>query len=899
MKKLTNYEFRNMWYSFWESKNHLIVESASLIPNDDPTILWVNAGVTPLKKYFDGSEVPENRRLANIQKCIRTNDIENVGVTARHQTFFEMLGNFSIGDYFRKEAINFAFEFLTSSEWLDIPLDKLYMTIYSEDKDTYNTWRSLGVEKDHIILLSTNFWEIGEGPCGPDSEIFYDRGEEYDPEHIGIDLLKKEIENDRYIEIWNNVFSQFNATEGLDRSNYPELPSKNIDTGMGLERILSILQGARTNFETDLFLPIMEKIEELSGVKYEGQKEFKIIADHTRAVVFALADGANFGNSGREYIVRRLLRRVVRYGRNLRIKTPFVAEIALRVVDVMRDAYPYLDNEIEKVIRKINAEEKLFNKTLISGEKRLGELLKNPEQVISGEDAFKLYDTYGFPFELTLEYATEAGFSVSREDFDRCMAEQKELARSAHEKISNMNVQNQALLSFDLESHFVGYDILETESKIIALFDGENFVDSIENEGYIVLDNTPFYVESGGQVSDEGIIIVDDNVIELVGGFKGPNKQFFHQVKFFGTLNVGDDVFARVDAQFRKNICRNHSATHLLQKSLQTILSEDVHQAGSKVDDKRLRFDFVYDGKITDEQLVEVEAQVQSRINEAYETDIREMTIDEARELGAMALFGEKYGNIVRVVTIGDSIELCGGTHVKNSSEIDKFAIISLESKGQNVYRIEATTADNIKRELFEAIKPYNEDMMKLLNKAHNILADADSEDIKLDFDVKINNDKPQNYSDILFNLEEVNMVKKAVALLEKEYMEKKSVKLLDHLDEFMNSVKVINNINTLILKLEGIDFLVLKNMIDTLENKVNGFVFIANVSAEKVNFIAKASKELSNVIDCGAVVKDASINAGGNGGGSKLFASGGGSNTDVVDDIIINVANYISSIQM
>lgn len=897
MKKLTNIEFRNMWFEFWKSKNHQIIESASLIPADDPTLLWINAGVAPLKKYFDGTVVPENRRMANIQKCIRTNDIENVGVTARHQTFFEMLGNFSIGDYFKKDAIKFAYEFLTSSNWLDIPKEKLYMTIYSEDKDAYNTWRSLGVEQDHIILLSTNFWEIGAGPSGPDSEIFFDRGEEFDPENIGLDLLKKEIENDRYIEIWNNVFSQYNATPGLDRKNYPELPSKNIDTGMGLERILSILQGTKTNFETDLFMPLMQTIEELSGIKYEGQKEFKIIADHTRAVVFALADGANFGNNGRDYIVRRLLRRVVRYGRNLKIKSPFVERIADKVVEIMSYSYPYLEEQKERVNKKIALEEKLFNKTLISGEKRLGEILKNSNQIISGEDAFKLYDTYGFPFELTEEYANEAGFSVSRDEFEKYMNEQKELARSSQEKINSMSIQNEELLNFDNECEFVGYDTLETSSKIIALFDGEKFVDQIENEGYIVLDKTPFYVESGGQISDEGIIIVNENVIEIVGGFKGPNKQYFHQVKLFGTLTVGEEVTARVDAQFRKNICRNHSATHLLQKSLQIVLSNDVHQAGSKVDDKRLRFDFTYDGKITDEQIIEIEKKVQERIDNAYETEINEMPIDEAKKLGAMALFGEKYGNIVRVVKIGDSIELCGGTHVKNSSEIEKFAIISIESKGQNTYRVEATTADNIKRELYESIKPYNDNMLNLLNKAHSIIASAESENINLDFKVDINNDKPQNYSDILFNLNELNMVKKAVADLEKEYMQKKSEKILEKIDEFTKNIKVINNINTLILKLEGLDFNVLKNMIDTLQNKVNGFVFIANMNDTSVNFIAKSSKELTEKIDCGALIKEISNKANGNGGGSKTFATGGGNNIDIVDELLIEISNYISNL--
>ena len=897
MKKLTNEEFRNLWYSFWSNKEHQIVESASLIPVDDPTILWINAGVTPLKKYFDGSIVPENRRIANIQKCIRTNDIENVGITARHQTFFEMLGNFSIGDYFKTEAINYAFEFLTSTDWLEIPLEKLYFTIYSEDKEAYNTWRKLGVPKEHIILLSTNFWEIGEGPCGPDSEIFFDRGEEYDPDGLGIDLLKKEIENDRYIEIWNNVFSQYNATPGLDRSNYPELPSKNIDTGMGLERILSVLQGTKTNFETDLFIPIMNKISELCKIEYNGQKEFKIIADHVRTVTFALADGANFGNNGRDYIVRRLLRRAVRYGRNLRINSPFIASIVEVVVDVMKNAYPYLIDKLPNIIEKINIEEELFNKTLISGERRLGELLKNETKIISGEDAFKLYDTFGFPFELTLEYATEAGFTVSREDFEKCMEEQRELARNSREKFNSMGIQNEDLLNCQLNCEFVGYDYLEFEGHIVGLFNGNDFVEQLENTGYIVLDKTPFYVESGGQVSDKGIIIDNNNVLEIIGGFKGPNKQYFHEVKFFGTINVGDAVVSRVDAQFRANVCKNHSATHLLQKSLQTILSNDVHQAGSKVDDKRLRFDFKYDKNISDEQVIEIEKLVQEKINSNFETVITEMNIEDAKKLGAMALFGEKYGSTVRVVTIGDSIELCGGTHVKSSGEIEKFAIISLESKGQNIYRIEATTGDNIINEVFKAIKPYNDEMMNLLNKAHNILETAALEDIKLDFNVNINNDKPLNYKDILFNLNELNTVKKAVVDLEKLYLEKKSEKLLERIDEFVSSSKMIKDINTLIIKLENVDFKALKNMIDVLQNKIGGFVFIANINENSVNYLAKSSKLLSERIDCGSIVKEISLKTNGNGGGSKTFATGGGSNVLDVDQILLDVANIINNL--
>lgn len=894
MKKLTGNEIRKMWCEFWKSKNHDIIESAPLIPKDDPTILWINAGVTPLKKYFDGTIVPENRRIASIQKCIRTNDIENVGLTARHQTFFEMLGNFSIGDYFKKEAITWTLEFLTDPKWLDISKDKLYMTIYSEDRVAYNTWRSLGVEKEHIILLESNFWEIGAGPSGPDSEIFYDRGEAYDPNKIGLDLLRKEIENDRYVEIWNNVFSQYNATPGLDRHNYPELPHKNIDTGMGLERMASILQEVPSNFDTDLFMPIINKIAEISGIKYDGQMEFKIIADHIRTITFALSDGANFGNNGRDYILRRLLRRAVRYGKKIGIERMFASDLVPVVAEVMYDAYPYINEQVNMVIQKINTEEELFNRTLINGEKRLQELFMNEDKKISGEDAFKLYDTYGFPFELTEEYAKEKGFTVSREEFEQYMEEQKELARSSRENYNSMNIQNGELLNFQNNNEFVGYDKLKIKTKISNLYDGEKFVEVLNNTGYVVLEKTPFYVESGGQVSDKGLITDGNISLNVIGGFKGPNKQYFHQVTFTGTIKVGDEVTAKVDKKFRDKVSRNHSATHLLQKALQEILGNEVHQAGSKVDDKRLRFDFKYDGNISHEQIIEVEDLVNEKIQRDVLTVVQNMNIDEAKKLGAMALFTEKYGKIVRVVNIVDSTELCGGTHVVKSSDIGQFAIISLESKGQNIYRIEATTKDNIKKELFEEIKPYNEDMMRLLNKAKKLVAEAASENIVLNFNVEINNDKPKNYRDVLFNLNEVNTVKKAVMELEKEYSSKKAKKILENLDEFLKLQKMINNINTLIIKTEGYDVSVLKEMIDNLQNKINGFVFIANVNENSVNYLAKTTKELSDKINCGKIVKDIAIKSNGNGGGSKMFATGGGNNISNVDDILIEVSDMI-----
>lgn len=879
MKKLSANELRQMWFDFWSSKNHEILESASLVPINDPSILFINAGVTPLKKYFDGSEIPKNRRMASCQKCIRTNDIENVGVTARHQTLFEMLGNFSVGDYFRDEAITYAYEFLTSEKYLDMPISKLYFTVYTDDTDTYNKWISLGVPKDHLILLDTNFWEIGQGPSGPDSEIFFDRGEKYDPEGLGIKLLKEEIENDRYIEIWNNVFSQYNATPGMDRKDYPELPSKNIDTGMGLERVLTILQNVETNFDTDLFMPIIRKIEEISGREYKKEAEFKIIADHVRTLTFALADGANFGNTGRDYVLRRLLRRAVRCGRKIGIHTPFMEDLVPVVIDIMNYHYPYLENKKSMIINKIKNEEILFYKTLENGEKRLQELFENnQDKIISGEDAFKLYDTYGFPFELTLESAEEKGFTISKDEFDKAMIKQKELARNSRNKINTMNLQNEELINFKEESTFVGYDTLTTNSKIIKLFDGKKFTDELDSEGYIVLDKTPFYAESGGQVSDNGIIIDGDTSIEVTDIFKNVNKQHFHYGKWNGTIHVGDTVTCKVDENMRFNIAKNHSSAHLLQKALRQTIGEDLRQAGSRIDENTLRFDVFYEGKIEKEDLIKVESLVNEKIKNFGEVKTEVLPIEEAKKTGAISLFDEKYGDMVRVVTIADSIEFCGGTHVKNVSDIKRFAIKSLESKGNNIYRIEAATDTNIEKELFDTIKPYNDDMIKLLGKAKAIVQDAMKYKIELDFHFDINNDAPHNFSDVLFNLNEVTQIKENVANLEKKYNELKLEKALSKIDEFKENINIINGKDVLIKVTENYDLSILKQIVDRISNEIDGLVFIINKS-DKLSFIAKTNDAS---IDCSSLIKNVCLLCNGKGGGSKNYAQGGGNLIDI-----------------
>ncbi len=884
MKKLTSNEIRNLWFTFWKSKQHLIIPSAPLIPENDKSLLWINAGVTPLKSYFDGTLTPPSKRLASSQKCIRTNDIENVGLTARHHTFFEMLGNFSIGDYFKKEAIFWSYEFLV--EWLEMDKNKLYVTVYPTDMEAYNYWIEAGISEDHIIKLEGNFWEIGPGPSGPDSEIFYDRGEKYDKDKLGIKLLTDEIENDRYIEIWNNVFSQYNAKEGVDRKNYQELPSKNIDTGMGLERMCLVLQEKETNYETDLFMPIIRKIESISGKTYHGEVAFKVIADHIRALTFALADGASFGNTKRDYVLRRLIRRAIRYGKQLGIDRPFLNELVDVVVSNMYEAYPEIKDNINIIKYKISQEEELFRRTLENGLKKLNEIFsKTSDKRISGEDAFRLYDTYGFPFELTLELAKEKGFYLSKDDFDDFMKKQQSLSSQARQKQNSMHMQNKELLDFKLPSKFVGYDKLESKSKIIAIFDNEKFIDTLFGDGYIVLDETPFYSESGGQVSDSGLI--DD--IKVLDLFKGPNGQVFHHVISSNPFKVGDEVIAKVDQEKRDKIRKNHSATHLLQKALRDILSTDVHQMGSYVDDERLRFDFRYEYKISRKEIVKIEKLVNDKINLNVDTKTEIMSLDDALKTNAMALFSDKYKDKVRVVTIADSVELCGGCHVSNTKDINSFAIKSLESKGSNLYRVEAATDTNINKVLFESIKPYNDIMMSLLEKAKKIIESSASHglDLKVDYEIfNINNDAPKCYQDIIFNMEEVDNIRNIVSSLEKNYHKLRVEQALKDVDKFDECLKEVNGYNTIIMKIENYDLDALKEVVDALENKhQNCVIFIASIKGDDVNFIAKSSKNVP--FDMGNLVKRASVKCLGNGGGSKTFAQGGGTDISNVDKIL------------
>ena len=693
MKYMKSKDIRRMWLDFFESKGHHVEPGSSLIPKNDPTLLWINAGVAALKKYFDGSEIPPSRRITNAQKCIRTNDIENVG-DATHLTFFEMLGNFSIGDYFRKEVIPWAWEMLTSEKWFNFPKEKLYVTYHPDDLETKKCWMDAGVPEDHLIKKEDNFWEIGEGPCGPDTEVHFDRGEKFDPEGIGLKLLIEDLPNYRFVEIWNIVFSQFNSEIGKKRSEYKELPSKNIDTGAGLERFVTVIQGTDTCYETDLFWPIIEKTAQISGKKYQdNERAFRVIADHIRTITFALADGESFSNEGRGYVLRRLLRRAVRYGKVLGMEKPFLFELVDVVANNMQDYYPYLLNKQEFVAKIVKAEEEKFIKTLTNGEALLMKLIKE-NIAVSGADVFKLYDTFGFPKELTLEICEEQGIKVNLEEFEKLMQEQKERARSARGDQQSMNKQAIDLMQCQVASKF-NYGHEPIKAKVVACFKDGVKVDSIDDEGEIILDETNFYAESGGQVADTGVIENDNMSTKVTNVLKAPNKQHLHSIKvMFGEVKVGDQVTAKIDEYRRTLIARNHSSVHLLQQALTEVLGDHIAQHGSYVTDEYSHFDFNHFAKMSQEQIAEVERKVNNYIAQAIKEETFVLPIEEAKKMGAKALFDDKYGDTVRVVTFGEiSKEFCGGTHVTNTSDIGVFVIEYEESIAAGIRRIQARTS--------------------------------------------------------------------------------------------------------------------------------------------------------------------------------------------------------------
>jgi alanyl-tRNA synthetase len=852
-------DIRRMWLDFFASKGHHIETGASLIPKNDSTLLWINAGVAALKKYFDGSEIPPCRRITNAQKCIRTNDIENVGRTARHHTFFEMLGNFSIGDYFRNEVIAWAVELLTDEKWFAFPKDKLYMTYHPHDLDTKKRWIECGISEDHLIPKEDNFWEIGEGPCGPDTEIFFDRGEKYDVEGIGLKLLFEDLENDRYIEIWNIVFSQFNSVAGVKREDYKELPSKNIDTGAGLERFACVLQGTDTNFETDLFYPFIKEVEKYTGKKYsDNSMPFRVIADHLRAITFALADGESFSNEGRGYVLRRLLRRAVRFCKVLGIEKPYLYTLIPLVAKNMEDYYPYLISKQDYVARMVKTEEEKFIKTLNNGENLLMKLIEE-NHAITGADVFKLYDTFGFPKELTVEICHEQGIQVDLKVFEQLMEEQRQRAREARVDLQSMNRQAIDLMNCQLPSTFT-YSSKQVETKVIALFKDGKKVDAIDDEGEIMLEVTNFYAESGGQTADSGTLENDNMSAKVTNVIKAPNKQHLHYLKvMYGEIKVGDIVTAKVDEYRHALIERNHSSLHLLQQALIEVLGEHINQQGSYLNEEYSHFDFNHYGKMSHEQIAEVERKVNHFIALGLKRDTLILPLEEAKKLGAKALFDDKYDDTVRVVTFSDvSKEFCGGTHVKNTADIGLFVIEYEESIAAGVRRIQARTS----------IGAY-----ELLKKRENLL----------------------NQSRDLLGLGSIGDVPNKLKTLtsEKETLRKENEELKAKLaqaisDELKNSFVEKNGLQVLVklVKDQKRDSL-LKIIYGLRENKDNYLIALIGEENGGYPIVVSASPKANEKgFLAGKLVKEIAGLLGGSGGGKPDLASGAGKDISRLQEV-------------
>lgn len=872
MKQLTSAQVRQMWLDFWKSKGHSVEPSANLVPVNDPTLLWINSGVATLKKYFDGSVIPENPRITNAQKAIRTNDIENVGKTARHHTMFEMLGNFSVGDYFRDEAITWGFELLTSPEWFDFPKDKLYMTYYPDDKDTYNRWISLGVEPSHLIPIEDNFWEIGAGPSGPDTEIFFDRGEDFDLDHVGIKLLAEDIENDRYIEIWNIVLSQFNADPAVPRSEYKELPHKNIDTGAGLERLVAVMQGAKTNFETDLFMPIIREIEKLSGKTYDPDGDnmsFKVIADHIRSLSFAIGDGALPGNEGRGYVLRRLLRRAVMHGRRLGINETFLYKLVPTVGKIMESYYPEVLEKREFIEKIVRREEETFARTIDAGSNMLDQLLADlkaaGKDTVEGKDIFKLYDTYGFPVELTEELAEDKGFKIDHAGFEAAMKEQQERARASVVKGGSMGMQSETLSSITEESVFSYTEEVLDSTLSVIIADNERTEAVSEGQVLLVFAKTPFYAEMSGQVADHGVIKNDkgDIVARVTDVQKAPNGQALHTVDVLASLSVGTTYTLEIDSKRRHSVIKNHTATHLLHAALHHVIGEHATQAGSLNEEGFLRFDFTHFEAVTADELRQIEEEVNQQIWNAIPVKTVETDIDTAKSMGAMALFGEKYGKNVRVVTIGDySIELCGGTHVSNTAEIGIFKIVKEEGIGSGTRRILAVTG----KEAFEAYRQEEEDLKAI------------AETLKV----------PQ--------LKEVT--KKVVSLqeqlhkLQKENAELKEKAAAAQAGDVFKDVKEANGLRFITSQVTVSDAGALRTFADNWKQKdYSDVLVLAAAIGEKVNvLVASKSKD----VHAGNLIKVLAPIVSGRGGGKPDMAMAGGSDAAKIADLFAAVAENL-----
>lgn len=858
-------ELRRKYLEFFESKGHLKMNSFSLVPQNDNSLLLINAGMAPLKPYFTGQEIPPRRRVTTCQKCIRTGDIDNVGKTARHLTFFEMLGNFSFGDYFKHEAINWSWEFLTKV--IGMEEDRLYPSIYADDDEAFNIWtKEVGVPAERITRFyrdengdCDNFWEHGAGPCGPCSEIYYDRGIKYG---CGKPDCKVGCDCDRFMEVWNNVFTQF---ESDGHHHYTELKQKNIDTGMGLERLAVVVQDVDSVFDIDTMKAIRDKICELAGVTYMEDEHkdvsIRLITDHIRSVTFMASDGIIPSNEGRGYVLRRLLRRAARHGRTLGIDGLFLAKLATTVIDSSKDGYPELDEKRELILKVLTTEEENFNKTIDQGLVILSDLesrlVKEGKTCLDGEDAFRLYDTYGFPIDLTNEILEEKGFNVDMDGFNNAMNKQKETARGARKETNYMGADATVYDKIDtrITSEFVGYDTLETESEITVLTTSEDITDTLAEgmEGTIIVNKTPFYATMGGQQGDTGVITCNGSVFEVIDTIRLKGGRVGHVGKVTaGSFNVGDKVTLTVDEKKRIDTAKNHSATHLLQEALRIVLGNHVEQAGSLVTPDRLRFDFTHFQPMTEEEIEKVEAIVNEQIAKSIDVETKVLAIEDAKKTGAKALFNEKYGDTVRVVCMGDfSKEFCGGTHVSNTGLINSFKIVSEAGVAAGVRRIEALTGNGVFAYYKDIEKKYN-DICKAAKAT------------------------PANVE------EKIAHMQAEIKSLNSEIESLKNKAANEALGDVLNQAEDVNGVKFLAVKLNDVDMNELRNLSDDLKSKIgSGVVVLASaMGSDKVNLIVTATDDIVKAgVHAGNIIKSAAPCVGGGGGGRPNMAQAGGKN--------------------
>lgn len=864
---MTGNELREKYLQFFASKDHLVLPSYSLIPENDPTLLMVGAGMAPFKPFFTGKMKPPHPRITTSQKCVRTGDIENVGKTARHHTFFEMLGNFSFGDYFKREAIAWAWEFITKH--LEIPEEQLWVTIYPDDEEAFDIWtKEVGVNPKRVVKLEDNFWEIGPGPCGPCSEIYVDLG----PERGCSDNCVLGCDCDRYLEIWNLVFTQFDRDEA---GNYNPLAKKNIDTGAGLERIASVLQNKKSNFETDLIFPIIEYASKVSGVKYETSTKndisLKVIADHARSMTIMILDGILPSNEGRGYVLRRIIRRAIRHGRLLGIETSFLAGAVDAVITIFGNVYPELVEKQDYIRKVISLEEERFHTTLAQGIELLSKLIADlkvtGKDVLDGKSAFKLYDTFGFPWELTAEILEENKFSLDKDAFDAAMNEQRERARAARQENQRVSVPD--LTGINVDSLKQDYNV--TTAKVVLLWKDGKAVEQVHDgeEVGIILDTTAFYAEGGGQAGDTGMIETEVGKVEIENAKKLANGTIYHiGIVVEGLIKVGDNVKILIDAEVKQATARNHTATHLLHAALKNIVGEHVNQAGSSVNSERLRFDFSHFEPLTTEQIEKIEQQVNEAILKAITVDISEKTQNEAKEMGAMALFGEKYGDIVRVVNIKDcSVELCGGTHVNNVAEIGLFKIVSEAGVASGVRRIEAITG----KLAYDKVNIVE----KTLNKAASLLKSRNNEVVEK----------------IEALLTQVKTLEQQLALANSKMAQETASELLATAID-VNGVTIVN------AEVEIEDMDGLRNLADLLRDKLTVGVIVlgAKIADDKVNFVVMATKDaVAKGIHAGNIIKETAKVAGGGGGGRPDMAQAGGKNPEKITEALTMATEVIT----